>query len=152
MSDQKYVVFQVAEEFFGLPIERVEQILTDQAVTRVPRTPKMVQGIFELRGKTIASVDLRTRFDFAPRTEPGNMVVATTPAGWVAFRVDKVDGICEFTEESTEESPRLVAEIDDRFMTGVGKNNGKLVVLLDADQLLTNEVEKSIKKHVQAAA
>lgn len=151
MDDSKYVVFSLAEELYGLPIERVEQILTDQATIRIPRTPKMLKGIFELRGETIAAVDLRERFEFDPREEPGNMVIASTQVGRVAFRVDGVDGIYDFEECERESNPALAGHPSDQFMSGVGKRDGKLVLLLDPEKLLPQNLEKSVAKASKAA-
>ena len=61
--ETKYVVFQLDKERFGVPIDAVERILPSQEVTRLPRTPKMMLGVFDLRGSTIPAVDARLRFD-----------------------------------------------------------------------------------------
>lgn len=144
MEDRKHVVFNLAGELYGLPIESVERILTDQKTTKIPRTPKMVLGVFELRGETIAAVDLRQRFGFPEREEAGNFVVALTQKGRVALRVDGVDGIYDFSEENADEAPQMIKGQDDEFLAAVGKQGDRLVVLLEPDHVLPAAVESKI--------
>ena len=54
MSETKYVVFQLGAERYGLPIDSVERILPSQSVTKLPKTPKMMLGVFDMRGETIS--------------------------------------------------------------------------------------------------
>lgn len=146
MEERKYVVFSLADELYGLPIESVERILADQATTRIPRTAKMMLGVFELRGETIAAIDLRERFEFPAYEAQGNMVVVLTEGGRVAFRVDGVDGIHTFDESTIDDSPGSVKKADDDFMAAIGKHEGRLVVLLDPDHVLPKKLEGSVKK------
>lgn len=148
MAEHKYVVFKLDQERYGLPIESVERILPTQSVTRLPRTPKMFLGIFELRGSTIPALDARLRFDFAEADGAKNFVVVLTEGGRCALRVDEVDGIITLEDNQVEPNSPLFEQKNDEFLHAIGKKDDRLVVLLDPDHL----VPKNLKGKISAAA
>lgn len=148
MAEQKHVIFKLGKEFYGIGIDLVERILPDQAVTRLPRTPKMLLGVFDLRGSTVAAIDLRLRFEMPERPETGNFVVVLTSFGRCALRVDCVDGIVSIPDDQIDENPAVFADRTDDFVRGIGKVQDNLVVLLDPEEV----VPKSLRNQVAKAA
>lgn len=136
MAERKFVVFQLADEWYGVPIERVERILEDQAVTRLPRLPQLYLGVFDLRGDTVPALDLRDRFGLGAREGQASMVIVQLETGRCAWRVDGVAGIFSLSEADIEESPALLRTKQDDFLAGVGKHKEKLIVLLEADHVV----------------
>ncbi len=151
MADNKYIIFKLADESYGVPIGAVERILPEQQVTRLPRTPKLFLGVFDLRGETVPTIDLRIRFDFTETTQTCNFIVVLTQTGRCALKVDEVDGIVNIDEAEIEESPEIMRRKEDAFIAGVGKSEGKLVVLLDVDHLVPEAVAKQAAKLAVAA-
>lgn len=143
MAETKYVVFKLADELYGVPIERVERILPEQAVTRLPKTPKMFLGIFDLRGETVPAIDLRSRFELVERNDTANFVVLQTSSGRCAFRVDGVDGIVTLDDREVEESPELFDTKDD-FVLGIGKDHERLIVLIEADEIIPRTLRAKV--------
>jgi purine-binding chemotaxis protein CheW len=146
MSENKYVIFKLGAERYGLPIESVERILPTQQVTKIPKTPKMMLGVFELRGTTIPTIDARMRFDLPEGEEARNFVVIITGEGRCALRVDHVDGIVTFDESEIDDKTTLLDDRNDEMMSGIGKRNDELTVLLDPMHL----VPKNLKSKVAA--
>jgi len=147
MAENKYVVFQLGSEKYGLPIECVERILPTQDVTRLPKTPKMFLGVFEMRGSTVPTIDARIRFDM-PESEAHNFVVVLTEHGRCALSVDNVDGIVTLDESNIEENTEMFDSKQDDFIRGIGKDEETLLVLLDPDGI----VPKSLRAKIAAAA
>jgi len=143
MAETKYVVFKLADELYGVPIGRVERILPEQAVTRLPKTPKMLLGVFDLRGETVPAIDLRCRFDLEERAEAANFVVLQTASGRCAFRVDGVDGIVTLGDDEVEESPDLFDTKDD-FVLGIGKDRDRLIVLVESDEIIPRNLSAKV--------
>lgn len=146
MNEQKHVVFQLADELYGLPIERVERILPEQTVTRIPRTPKMLLGVFDLRGETVAALDLGERIGLtASSGGPANFIVVQASCGRCALKVDRVEGIVAFEESDIEDNPTLVERGGEALVRGVAKMVGdRLVVLLDADHLVPGSIRSKV--------
>lgn len=152
MIEQKFVVFLLGQERYAIPIDRVERILPDQAITRLPRTPKMFLGVFDLRGETVPTIDLRLRFEMPENPEPGNLVVVFTSSGRCAFRVDTVDGIVNLTEADIDKSPDLFDRKGDDFIAGIGKVGEQLIVLLECDEIIPQKLRKTISQATQLQA
>lgn len=148
MSENKYVIFKLGNESYGLPIESVERILPVQNVTRLPRTPKMFLGVFELRGTTLPALDARLRFEMEESPEAKNFVVVLTGDSRCALRVDEVDGILSLEEGEIDENPALLDNRNDDFLRAIGKKDDRLVVLLDP----ANVVPKALRAKVAKVA
>lgn len=148
MAENKYVIFKLGNERYGLPIESVERILPAQTVTRIPKTPKMLLGVFELRGSTIPTIDARMRFELPEVDDARNFVVVLTDEGRCALRVDYVDGILGFDDDQVDEKSSMLDDKRDEMMSGIGKHGEELTVLLNPLHL----VPKTLKTKVAAAA
>lgn len=144
MAESKFVVFRLAEEWYGVPIESVERILEDQEVTRLPRLPKVFLGVFDLRGQTMPALDLRERFALGSSSKPGSMVVVLLEGGRCAWRVDSVVGIFSLDESQIEESPEMIRAADDDFLAGVGRHGEKLIVLVNPENVLPQSARKAL--------
>lgn len=148
MAENKYVIFKLGNERYGLPIASVERILPVQEVTRIPKTPKMLIGVFELRGSTIPTIDARMRFEMPEADDARNFVVILTEEGRCALRVDIVDGILSFEEGEIDENSSLVDDRNDDMLAGIGKQGEELTVLLDPLHL----VPKAMRSKLAVAA
>lgn len=144
MAENKYVVFRLGEERYGLPIESVERILPDQTITSIPRAPKMMLGVFELRGSTLPAIDARLRFDMEPMKDMSNYIVVLSEAGRCALRVDGVDGIINFEESEVDDSTGFFESKGEDFMLGVGKKSDQLTVLIDPERLVPKSLQKKL--------
>jgi chemotaxis signal transduction protein len=147
MSETKYVVFQLGKERYGLPIDSVERILPSQAVTKIPKTPKMMLGVFDMRGETIPVLDARQRFGLKECEEGRNFVVVLSDSGRCALKVDVVVGINTYAESQIDKNHALV-DTDDDFLSAIGKDGDTLTVLLDPSAI----IPKSLRKTVSASA
>lgn len=148
MAENKYVVFRLANERYGLPIECVERILPIQTVTRLPRTPKMILGVFEMRGATVPALDARMRFELDESKDCQNFVVVMNQSGRCALSVDHVDGIITLDESRIEENSSIFESKADDFVRGIGRLEDHLLVLLDPECI----VPPNLRKKVAAAA
>ena len=148
MAENKYVVFRLANERYGLPIECVERILPTQTVTRLPRTPKMMLGVFEMRGSTVPAIDARLRFDLDESDQSQNFVVVMNQVGRCALSVDHVDGIITLDDDHIEDNSSVFDSKADDFIRGIGRLGDSLLVLLDPEGI----VPPSLRKKVAAIA
>jgi purine-binding chemotaxis protein CheW len=139
----KYLTFSLGEEIYGLGILKVQEIIGVMAVTRVPRTPDFVRGVINLRGKVIPVVDLRLKFGMSTRedTERTCVIVVQVIRGGeqvtMGLIVDEVSEVLEVLSDQIEPPPSFGAAVDTTFILGMGKVNEKVVILLDADRVLS---------------
>ena len=151
MAESKYVVFSIGSELFGLEIEFTERILTAQKETRIPRSPAAMLGLFDLRGRTIPVFDLALRLDHGQPSKGGNDVVVADAECPYALRVDQVVGIVTLTEENQEDADEQFTRRDDPFVSGIGKWDEKLILLLNPEALLPSKLRAKAEKLAQAA-
>lgn len=137
----KYLTFVLRGQTYAVPIETVREINRVVEITPVPHAPEFVAGVINLRGKVIPVVDLRMKFGmpFTPFTRETCVVVLEVDYGQVGTIVDSVSGVVDFTAAQIEPAPTLGAPSAESLITGMGKMDGKVCVIVDAVRALGRE-------------
>jgi len=141
----KYLTFQLGKEVYGIEILKVQEIIGMMPVTRMPRTPEFVRGVINLRGKVIPVIELRLKFGLETREDTDRTCIVVVQvagsAGTVTMGllVDEVSEVLNVLQEQIEAPPSFGAGVDIDFILGMGKVGQKVVMLLDADKVLSGE-------------
>lgn len=137
-NEEQLVVFRLADEYYGVDIGTVQEIIAWQPVTRVPRAPQFVEGIINLRGSVIPVIDLRKRFGLrqAEVGQQTRIVVVEVGELVVGLVVDGVSEVLRVPAERTEQPSAVISGVDTEFIRGVAKTDERLIILLDADRIL----------------
>ncbi len=149
-KDLHLVGFRIGKETFGVPIHLVHEIVRLPEITAVPDAPDYIEGVINLRGKIISIVDLRKRFG-EPQVEPSRknrILVAEIDKKIVGLIVDAASEVMRLSESEIEAPPNLFGEDEVNYITGVGKRNGRLVILID----LTKVLQKGELRRPEAVA
>lgn len=138
-NELQLVGFRIGKEMFGVPIELVHEIVRVPEVTSVPDALEYVEGVINLRGKIISVVDLRKRFgEIEIHADRKNRIlVANVEGTMVGLIVDAASEVLKLPNTEIEAPPSNVfddAEVN--YVTGVGKLNGRLIILLDLKKIL----------------
>ena len=140
----KYMLFQLADEAYGLAILKVRELIGLMEITRVPRTQDYVRGVINLRGKVIPVVDLRLKFGMraAETTDQTVIIVVQCQVAdrllTMGLLVDQVLEVLSIDAGKIEAAPDLGgASADNAFILGVGKTADRVVFLLDIDRVFT---------------
>jgi purine-binding chemotaxis protein CheW len=144
VSDQragKYLAFHLGAEEFGIPVLSVREIMGLQDITAVPQTPPYVRGVINLRGKVIPVVDLRLKFglasiEYGQRT---SIIVVKVGELLMGIIVDGVSEVLNFAPGDIENTPDFGRGIETPYILGMAKVKGKVRMLLDIDQILSNQ-------------
>ncbi len=139
MEKELHVVgFRIGRETFAVPIEMVHEIVRVPEITAVPDAPDYIEGVINLRGKIISIVDLRKRFG-EREIKPGKknrILVAEVGSKMVGLVVDAASEVLKIPPADVEPPPNVYAEGELNYITGVGKLHGRLVMLVDLNQIL----------------
>ncbi len=137
-SDIQLVIFKLANEDYGLPISKVQEINRMVAVTKLPNSPEFMEGIINLRGRIIPVLDLRKRFGFNTREhqEDTRIIVVDVSGQTVGLIVDAVHEVAKIAGDCVEPPPPSFV-MDAQFVQGIGKLADALVVILDIDHIIT---------------
>ena len=140
------VSFNIGGEEFGVDILKVQEINRMLDVTRVPNGPEYVDGVINLRGKVIPIIDLRRRFQMERKEHDKNtrIIVVELSGKVVGFVVDAVREVLRIPKSVTEPPPPIVAGVDAAYITGVGKLDDRLLILLDLEKVLSNEDQNAL--------
>ncbi len=132
------VGFRIGRETFAVPIELVHEIVRVPEITAVPDAPDFVEGVINLRGKIISIVDLRKRFGEAEikSSKKNRILVAEVGNKMVGLIVDAASEVLKIPPADVEPPPNVFAEGELNYVTGVGKLNGRLIMLVDLKQIL----------------
>ena len=139
-DDAQVVIFRLGAEEFGVPIMSVQEIVrVPEVLTKVPKTPRFVEGVINLRGTVLPVVDQRSRFGLATieRNDRQRIMVYTLGGMRTGFIVDSVAEVLRISRSHIEPAPELSDE-QGRLITQVAKldNDQRLVMLIDPTQLL----------------
>jgi purine-binding chemotaxis protein CheW len=146
-SDQlQLVTFEVASEEFAVDILSVHEINRMMELTRVPQSPPEVEGVINLRGRIIPVLDLRKRFGMpgGNRDEHNRIIVVEVLGRVLGFIVDRVHEVLRIDSSIVEPAPAMVCSIDSDFISGVGKLQDRLIILLDLAKLFQNQTTDKI--------
>ena len=140
-DDQQYLIFNLADEYYGVDILKVQEIKGYTTVTRIPNTPDFLKGVINLRGTIVPIVDLRMKFGMGV-TEPTAftvVVVVNVRNRVMGFLVDAVSDVLDMNTKNIQPPPDMGSSVDITFIAGIGNAQDRLVTLLDIDRVLTEE-------------
>jgi purine-binding chemotaxis protein CheW len=136
------LVFRLGDDEFGLPIDAVVEVAqVPSQITRVPKTPKFLEGVVNVRGEVLPVVDQRRRFDMPKleKNEARRLVVVKTERHRAGIIVDSVSDVLRTYRENVAPAPELTGERTTRLIHGVInlETVRRIVLLLDPTELLT---------------
>ncbi len=156
MSDTVQVVsFKLGAEEYGVDIDQVQEINRMVSVTHVPRAPRFMEGVINLRGQLIPIIDLRTRFGMprAEHTKNTRIVVTEIGTKRVGMVVDSVSEVLRVPSEQIEDAPEMLTGVDTEYIRGVGKVEDRLIILLDLARIISTSERRELETtEVESAA
>jgi len=147
-SRKQFSTFVVDGLLFGVEVEKVQEVIRYQEMTRVPLAPPVVRGLINLRGHIVTAVDLRRRLELHERPAdqlPMNVVVRSED-GAVSLLVDEIGDVLEVDEETYEGPPETLSQQARELVPGVYKLKDRLMHVLDTGKAMTlvNATESAI--------
>lgn len=140
----KYLIFNVGEESYGVRIAYVTEVIEIEEITKVPDLPEYVKGIINLRGKIIPVTDARLRFGKEEKEYDERTCIIIVDIDGASFGLI-VDGVKEVVSMTAAEiaPPPSVSRNDGMrdFIEGIGKKNNEIWLFIDCLKLLDSAVQ-----------
>jgi purine-binding chemotaxis protein CheW len=139
MNREIHVVgFRVGRETYGVPITSLHEIVRVPEITAVPDAPDYLEGVINLRGKIVSVVDLRKRFGkpSAGFDRRNRILVVEHRGRLVGMIVDSASEVLKIPDREIEAAPAMMQEGGLDCVTGLGKYQGRLIILLDIGKVL----------------
>lgn len=136
----EYLTFALGEEEYGVEILKVQEIRGYDTVTRLPDAPDYIKGVINLRGTIVPVIDMRLKFRLA-RVEYNAltvMIVLNVADRVVGMVVDSVSDVIQLEAEQIRPVPDIGSAIDRQFITGIGTQGDRMLILLEIERLMTS--------------
>jgi purine-binding chemotaxis protein CheW len=146
MSEEKkntsqFVGFQLADQEYAFRIEQIQEIVILDQVTRTPQVPDFCEGVSNLRGSIIPIINLRQLFglEARPADAETRTIVVNVGDRTMGCTVDMVSQVIRIPDESIQPAPETVTRDGADYISGFARLEGRLVILLDIDELFDAE-------------
>ncbi|TGE04054.1 chemotaxis protein CheW [Hymenobacter fodinae] len=152
------IVFRLGEEEYGIRIEQVKEVTITPEIARMPKTPSFVKGIANLRGDIITIIDLEERFQLRPAGEElvgiSYTLAIEAKDYTIGIMVREVPQPLSIPVSIIEKAPEFIQDINihDKYIEGIAKINGRIVVVLDMLKLLTPAEIMQIQPKAESSA
>jgi purine-binding chemotaxis protein CheW len=142
-EEEEYVTVMVADQTFGLPIDRVHDVFIASSLTAVPLAPREIVGLLNLRGRVVTAICLRRRLGLPDRPQGiAEMAVGLDRQGEsYGLLVDGVGEVMKLSPDSREPNPAHLDERWRKVSQGVHRIDRKLLIILDVEAVLSFDVE-----------
>ncbi|MCL6515617.1 chemotaxis protein CheW [Alicyclobacillus sp.] len=152
MAERQYILFTVANEQYGVPVEQVQSVERMMPIAHVPRTLPFIRGVINLRGVVTPVIDLRERFGFPPVDADANtrIVIVQVDRFHVGMIVDMVDDVVSIDEAGVEPPPAMVGGVQAEYLHGVARRGEGVLILLNLERVLSHAEERQLREAEKA--
>lgn len=140
-KEVKILAFSIDGEYYASDIMEVERILPYQETTKLPDSPKFIEGVINHEGEILPIICLAKKFNitYSGRVEDKKIIVAKYKDKKIGIIVDQVSEVKDIKQEEIEAAPEVVSNISKRYIKGLIKLNNKIIILLNLGAILTEE-------------
>jgi purine-binding chemotaxis protein CheW len=142
----KPVVFRLGKEMYGVDINLVQSIEKDLNVVPVPNSQTYIRGIVNMRSEVIPVYSLAKKFGKDSEATAESTIIINLGDIKLALEVDEVLEIHDIDEAHIVTMPHMLVKQDTQYLDRVANVDGKLIMLLDVEKLLSDEEEDSVKQ------
>ena len=129
----EFLCFRVSDELYGINIMDIKELIKPREVTEVPRAPSFVHGIISLRGTIIPVIDMLDRLGLKQGAKTGRERIIVVRHGefFSGLLVDEIVQVVRISQDCIESTPTVLEGIDRDFVNGIGRADGRMVILLN---------------------
>jgi purine-binding chemotaxis protein CheW len=139
----QFVSFTLNNEEYAVDILSVQEINRITEITKIPNSPDYVEGVVNLRGKVIPVINLRKKFGFEEKLidDTSRIIIMDIQGITYGVIVDSVSEVLRVPSSTVEPTPPMSSEANSKFIKGLAKLDGRLIILIDIDNLIDEELQ-----------
>ena len=148
-SEGKLLTFKLGRQEYGIPILEAREVIGMVEAEPIPQAPDFMEGVINLRGRIFPVIDLRTKFGME-RQKPSDesCIIFVKISGHITgMIVDFLAGVATLDPSQFEADPDLGVYMDSKFLLGVAKFDGRVVFVLNLDEVLSNAEITMLQTH-----
>jgi len=152
----QFLTFMLGKEIFAVDISTVREVLELTAVTRIPRTPKFMRGVINLRGNAVPVVDMRQKLGMSAQEDTVETCIIIVEIDFegditvMGALVDSVNEVFEMGEKDIEPAPKMGAAVDASYIKGMGRQDDDFIIIMDIGKIFSAEELAMAKQAVNA--
>jgi purine-binding chemotaxis protein CheW len=138
-EEKQYIVVNIGDEYFGIDIMNIDNIVRMQRITRVPKAEAFFKGVINLRGEVLPVMSLRRKFgiDDDAITNASRIIIVKINGQYpVGILVDAVKEVISLSDSKIERAVQGVSSDKTMYLNGIGKYNNELISLLNIDSVI----------------
>jgi purine-binding chemotaxis protein CheW len=137
-AERQVVAFRLGNETYAMDISYIHEIIRMKEITFVPRAPHYMRGVINLRGRIVPVMDLRARLGLPTHEETAQsrIIVVEANGESIGLIVDAVSEVLRLPEDQIEPPIQADNAENANYVSGLGKTNDKLVLLLDVEKVV----------------
>jgi purine-binding chemotaxis protein CheW len=144
---RRFLEFSLGSEAYAVPLLSVKEVIAYPDITRIPYTPPHFLGIMNLRGQVISVIDLRTKFGIKTEQNAETAVIICDLAPLcIGIVVNSVNSVLPLHDSDISDRPDIQSSKSSDYITGVTRQDQKLVLLLDMAKAIDVEDQSAAKK------
>lgn len=152
LETTQYLTFTLTDEVFAVDVARVRELLEIPDITKVPQMPDFMRGVINLRGCVVPIVDLRLKFGMQKTAQTVNTCIIVVEVAMEGEHIvlgalaDSVQEVIEIEAARIEAVPHIGTHLNTEFLRGMGKHNGRFVMILDIDKVFSENEMSSVQE------
>ncbi|MBU5426229.1 chemotaxis protein CheW [Tissierella pigra] len=146
--DRQYVTFNLRNEEYGVEIKNVQEITELKEYIKIPNSPKFIVGMVNIRGTITPIIDLKERFNLINENEKKDkrIIIINLDGKQIGFMIDDASRVITLRDEQIDSPPEVISKRISEYITGVGKFDKKLILILNLERILTMEEKEEVLK------
>src|SRR5882757_5777164 len=136
----QFISFAIGDDQYGVDVMAVREIKGWTAIGHLPRQPEYVRGVLDLRGVMVPVIDLRCRFGegLTEATSTHVVIIVEVASKFIGLLADRVLDIVSLDAAKIQPVPRVSADCDTAFLSGLARIEGAMIALIDLPNLLAS--------------
>ena len=149
--ERQFIHFSLGDGHYGIPIEHVSEILKMESITEVPKAPKYIEGVINLRGNVVPIIDLRKRFGMPEieYTKKNKIIIIDFRKRLIGLIVDMVSEVITLNEKEVEPSLPTIGGLKAEFISGIGKINDMLIIIIEIHRIISSGENITVNEHIE---
>lgn len=147
-KEMKILIFSLNGEYYATDITDVERILGYIEPTKMPDVPEFVEGVINYGNEILPILNLSKKFRFSSNSEINDdekkIIVIKRAENKFGVIVDVVYEVTDISNEIFEKAPEITSAVSKNYIRGLVKLDGKIIILLDIDKVLSEDEEEEI--------
>ena len=141
----KYLIFTINHEDYGVPISKVREVIRYAAITPLHEASKFLKGVINLRGKIIPIIDMRAKFGIQEKEYNDRTIFIIVDINGskdiinIGIAVDAVHDVLNLDEKNLEKAPDIGLKLKSQYLYGIATVNEKMLMILNMDRILTSD-------------